>query len=324
MNVAAQQTKYTDVIIVAADGSGDFRTVQQAVDHVNDDNDHRIVIHIKPGVYSEQIRVSSGKRFLTFRGEDAEKTVLTYRLSAQQAGNTRLAFSTFVNANDFRAENITFENSFGVGSQAVALLVDADRAVFQNCRFLGWQDTLFINGGRQLFKDCYIEGHVDFIFGNAKAFFDNCKIHSKGAGYVTAHFRTSQNENTGFVFYRCTLTGTDTGSGVFLGRPWRPFARVIFLESWLGSHVKVEGWDNWRDPGREKTAWFAEYNSKGPGANAKGRVAWSKQLSSAEAKMFTRDGFLLARMSGSLNDGVSSTSHSPQASAWVWGRFSMH
>lgn len=292
MNVAAQQTRYTDVIVVAADGSGDFRTVQQAVDHVKEDNDHRIVIHIKPGVYREQIRVSSGKRFLTFRGEDAEKTVLTYRLSAQQAGNTRLAFSTFVNANDFRAENITFENSFGVGSQAVALLVDADRAVFQNCRFLGWQDTLFINGGRQFFKDCYIEGQVDFIFGNATAFFDNCKIHSKGAGYVTAHFRTSQNENTGFVFYRCTLTGTDTANGVYLGRPWRPFARIIFLESWLGSHIKVEGWDNWRDPGREKTAWFAEYNSKGPGANPKGRVVWSKQLSSAEANMFYRQVFL--------------------------------
>lgn len=293
MNVAAQRTRSADVIVVAADGSGDFKTVQQAVDQINDENDHRIVIHIKPGVYSEQIRVSSGKRFLTFRGEDAEKTVLTYRLSAQQAGNTRLAFSTFVDANDFRAENITFENSFGVGSQAVALLVDADRAVFQNCRFLGWQDTLFINGGRQLFKNCYIEGHVDFIFGNAKAFFDNCKIHSKGAGYVTAHFRTSQNENTGFVFHRCSLTGTDTGSGVYLGRPWRPFARVIFLESWLGSHIKVAGWDNWRDPEREKTAWFAEYNSKGPGANSKGRVAWSKQLSSAEAKMFTRARFLV-------------------------------
>jgi pectinesterase len=213
-------------------------------------------------------------------------------LSALQAGNTRLAFSTRVSANDFRAENLTFENSFGTGSQAVALLVEADRAVFENCRFLGWQDTLFINGGRQLFTDCYIEGHVDFIFGSATAFFDNCEIHSKEAGYVTAHFRMSDEERTGFVFYRCRLTGMNTGRGVYLGRPWRPFARVVFIECWLGSHITAEGWDNWRDPGREKTAWFAEYKSRGPGANTNSRVRWSRQLTNAEVKMFSRSVFL--------------------------------
>lgn len=282
----------TDVLVVAADGTGDFRTVQQAVDRVPDNNQRRIVIRIKPGRYEEQIRVGNGKRFLTFRGDDKQNTILTYRLSAQQAGNTRLAFSTFVNADDFRAENITFENSFGTGSQAVALLVDADRAVFQNCRFIGWQDTLFINGGRQFFKDCYIEGHVDFIFGSAKAIFENCHIHSKGAGYVTAQFRTSDAEDTGFVFYRCKLTGSDTGAGVYLGRPWRPFARVVFIESWLDSHIKGEGWDNWRDPGREKTAWFGESNSKGPGANPAKRVSWSRQLSGHEVKMFSKTKFL--------------------------------
>lgn len=290
--VSAGPTRTADTIVVAADGSGDFKTVQAAVDHIPQNNDRRVVIHIKPGRYNEQIRVNRSKRYVTFRGEDERNTVLTYNLSAQQAGNTRLAYSTFVNADDFRAEKITFENSFGTGSQAVALLVDADRAVFESCRFLGWQDTLFINGGRQLFKNCYIEGHVDFIFGNATAFFDNCQIHSKGAGYATAHFRTNDNERSGFVFYRCRLTGTDTGNGVYLGRPWRPFARVVFLESWLDSHIKPEGWDNWRDPGREKTARFAEYNSKGPGANPKRRVMWSKQLTKAEAKIFDRRVFL--------------------------------
>jgi len=291
-SVSAQRVLLPDVLVVAADGSGDFKSVQQAIDRVPDNNQRRIVIRIKPGRYEEQIRVSSGKRFLTFRGDDSQNTVLTYRLSAKEAGNTRLAFSTFVNANDFRAENITFENSFGTGSQAVALLIDADRAVFQNCRFLGWQDTLFINGGRQFFKDCYIEGHVDFIFGSAKAFFENCHIHSKGAGYVTAQFRTSDAEDTGFVFYRCKLTGSDTGNGVYLGRPWRPFARVVFIESWLGPHVRSEGWDNWRDPGREKTAWFAEYNSNGPGAEPTKRVSWSRQLTRAEAKRFRASVFL--------------------------------
>jgi PelA/Pel-15E family pectate lyase len=292
---------------VAADGSGDYKTVQQAVDHVPENNKQRVVIQIKPGVYNEQIRVSAGKRYLTFRGADPLKTILTFRLSAQQAGNTRLAFSTLVNADDFRAENLTFENSFGTGSQAVALFVDADRAAFHNCRFLGWQDTLFVNGSRHLFTDCYIEGHVDFIFGTASAVFENCTIHSKGAGYVTAHYRTSNEEDTGFVFYRCRLTGQNTGNGVYLGRPWRPYARVVFLECWLGDHIRPEGWDNWRDPAREKTAWFGEYKSHGPGANPSARVAWSRQLSAAEAAEFSRVQFFkraVRALSGKANQAV--------------------
>jgi len=285
---AAQTVKH---IIVAADGSGDFRTVQQAVDQVPENNKRSIVIHIKPGRYEEQIRIPPGKRFITFRGYDASKTVITYKLSAQQAGNTRLAFTVFVNADNFRAESITFENSFGAGSQAVAVFVDADRAEFHNCRFLGWQDTLFVNGSRHYFRDSYIEGHVDFIFGTASAIFEDCRIHSKGAGYVTAHYRTSNEENTGFVFIRARLTGQDTGRGVYLGRPWRPYARVVFIECWLDSHIRPEGWDNWRDPAREKTAWFGEFKSKGPGANPAARVAWSKQLTVNEAVRFARTRF---------------------------------
>ena len=288
---ADQLRPKAEVIVVAADGSGDFKTIQQAVDHVPRNNQVRVVIQIKPGTYNEQIRVSNDRPYITFRGEDPRNTILTYRLSAQQAGNTRLAFSTFVAADDFRAENLTFENSFGTGSQAVALLVDADRAVFRNCRFLGWQDTLFVNGGRQLFKDCYIEGHVDFIFGSASAVFEDCTIHSKGDGYITAHFRTSETENTGLVFRRCRFTASGINKGVYLGRPWRPFARVVFLECWLDAHIKPEGWDNWRDPAREKTAWFAEYKSEGPGANSSARVGWARQLTKGEADAFSRSRF---------------------------------
>src|SRR5262249_963209 len=145
------------VIVVAKDGSGDFKTVQEAVDHVPDNNKQRVVIHIKPGIYEEQLRVSAGKRYVTLRGEERTLTILTYRISAQQAGNTRLAFTAFVNSDDFRAENLMFQNEFGSGSQAVALFVDANRAVFRNCRFIGMQDTLFVNGSRHLFKDCFIE-----------------------------------------------------------------------------------------------------------------------------------------------------------------------
>ena len=294
-------------IVVAADGSGDFKTVQQAVDHVPDNNNQPVVIYIKRGVYQEQIRVVAGKRYLTFRGEDARNTLLTYRLSAQKAGNTRLAFSTLINANDFRAENLTFENSFGTGSQAVALFVDADRASFKNCRFLGWQDTLFVNGSQHYFKNCYIEGHVDFIFGTASAVFEDCTIHSKGQGYVTAHYRLSNEEDTGFVFLRCRLTGANTGNGVYLGRPWRPYARVVFIDCWLGSHIRAEGWDNWRDPAREKTASFAEYHSKGPGANPSARVTWSRQLTAREAAEFSRERFFsraVRALSGNANEAV--------------------
>jgi len=290
---------------VAADGSGDFKTVQAALDHVPENNDRPIVIHIKPGVYPEQIRVT--KRFVTLRGDDPFKTVLTYKLSALQAGNTRLAFSTLVNANDFRAENLTFENSFGVGSQAVALFVDAERASFQNCRFYGWQDTMFVNGSHHVFDNCYIEGHVDFIFGTASAVFENCQIHSKGPGYVTAHYRTSNDENTGFVFLHCRLTGQDTLNRVFLGRPWRPYARVVFVECWLGGHILPQGWDNWRDPAREKTAWFGEYKSQGPGANPGARVPWSRQLTATEAAEFSRAKFFREPghvLTGKANEAV--------------------
>jgi PelA/Pel-15E family pectate lyase len=276
-------------IVVAADGTADFKTIQQAVDSVPENNNRRVVIKIRPGVYREQIRIS--KPFINLLGEDAHQTVITHRLSALEAGSTRLAFTAYVNANNFRAENLTFENSFGTGSQAVALFIDAEDAVIENCRFLGWQDTLFVNGSRHFFTDCYIEGHVDFIFGSASAVFQNCTIHSKGDGYVTAHYRTSDEENTGFVFLHCRLTGQNTGKGVYLGRPWRPYARVVFIDSWLGPHIKPEGWDNWRDPAREKTAWFAEYKSAGPGAKPAARVAWSKQLTAAEAARFSREQF---------------------------------
>jgi pectinesterase len=281
-----------DVIVVAADGTGDFRRVQEAVDHVPEGNTRRIRIHIKPGIYREQIKIPQTKPFITFEGEDSARTILTYNLSAKTAGDTRLSYSVYIGGSGFRAENITFENSYGVGSQAVAVYVNTDRVIFRRCRFLGWQDTLFAHGGRQYYKDCYIEGHVDFIFGNAAAVFEDCQIHSKGQGYITAQWRLRADEPNGFVFRHCRLTGENTGRGVYLGRPWRPYARVVYLNCWMGAHIRPEGWDNWRDPQREKTAWFAEYHSTGPGANPQARVAWSRQLTDEEARQFETRAFL--------------------------------
>jgi len=179
-----------------------------------------------------------------------------------------------------------------VGSQAVALMIHSDRAAFRRCRFLGWQDTLYASTGRQYYKDCYIEGHVDFIFGNAAAVFENCEIHSRGEGYIMAHSRTAPDMPTGFVFYRCRLTGENTGKGVYLGRPWRPYSRVVFIETRMDSHIRPEGWENWRDPKNEKTAWYGEFNSSGPGATAGQRVPWSRQLSAEQAAAFRPSAFV--------------------------------
>jgi len=278
--------------VVSADGKGDFASVQQAIDHVPEYNTHRVVIQINPGVYREQIKISQTKPFITFQGRDALRTTLTFNLSAKTSGDTRLSYSAYLGGSDFRAENITFENSYGIGSQAVAAYVNTDRVVFRSCRFLGWQDTLFAHGGRQYYQDCYVEGHVDFIFGSGTAVFENCTIHSKGQGYVTAQWRLSDAETNGFVFRNCRLTGADTGTGAYLGRPWRPYGRVVFIDCWMDAHIKPEGWDNWRDPAREKTARFAEYKSSGPGAKPSARVPWSRQLNQEEIRPFATKLFL--------------------------------
>ena len=282
-------------LIVAADGSGSVKSVQEAVDRVPENNKKRFVIFIRPGVYKEQVRVPANKPYVTFLGEAAEKTVLTYNLTNKEAGSTSASYSVYIGGHDFRAENITFENSFGQGSQAVAVLTEADRLVFKNCRFLGWQDTLYAKNGRQYFENCYIEGHVDFIFGQAAAVFENCTIHSKADGYIAAPMRFAADEPSGYVFANSRLTGTGTSKGVFLGRPWRAYGRTVFLNTEMGPHIRPEGWNNWNKAENEQTAFFAEYNSTGAGALMDKRVAWMRRLSAEEAKQFEAENFLKGR-----------------------------
>ena len=303
--------------VVAADGSGDFQTVQRAVDHVLDRpprNVDRVILEIRPGTYRERVKVPRGMPPVTLRGRDAEKTTITSSMSAAAAGGTFFSPIVEVNCDGFEAENLTFENSFGVGSQAVALSVHSDRSEFRNCRFLGWQDTLYTAWGRQQYRDCLIEGHVDFIFGAAAAVFDGCRIHSRGAGYITAHFRTTADAPTGYVFRNCKLTGEpgllaraaaksnepappypdkNSGKGVFLGRPWRAFARVVYLNCEMGEHIRPEGWDNWNgNTANESTAWFGEFGSSGPGANPDARVRWAHRLTAEDAEKFAPEVFL--------------------------------
>lgn len=291
VRAAGYDVKKAD-LTVAADGSGSVKTVQAAIDKVPERNGKRFVIYIKPGVYKEQIRIPASKPYIAFVGDAAEKTVLSFSISNKEAGSTSAAYAFYVGGHDFHAENITFENSFGVGSQAVAVLAEADRLVFKKCRFLGWQDTLYAKGGRQYYNDCYIEGHVDFIFGQAAAVFENCVIHSKGDGYITAPMRFADTEPSGYVFVRSKLTSENVKNGVMLGRPWRAYGRTVYLETEMGAHIKGEGWNNWNDAKNEKTAFFAEYASTGPGGAQDKRVAWMHRLTKEQAVAFEPDSFL--------------------------------
>ncbi|MDQ3063549.1 MAG: pectate lyase [Acidobacteriota bacterium] len=279
-------------LTVAADGSGDVKTVSEAINKVPENNRKRFVIRIKPGVYDEQIRIPADKPYISFIGESAENTKLTFNISNKVAGSTSAAYAFYVAGHDFQAENITFENLFGQGSQAVAVLTEADRIVFKNCRFLGWQDTLYAKNGRQYFENCYIEGSVDFIFGQAAAVFENCRIHSKGDGYIAAPMRFSDMESSGYVFIKSKLTGANVDKGVFLGRPWRAYGRTVFLNTEMDAHIRAEGWNNWGKAENEKTAYFAEYNSTGEGAKPESRVKWMHQLSKEEAQKFETENFL--------------------------------
>jgi pectinesterase len=279
-------------IIVAKDGSGQFRTVQEAVMSVPAGTPEQpVVIHIKPGVYKELVYVQREKRCFRFVGEDAATTVLTFDLQANLTGldgkpiGTFRTPSTVIDADDFVAENVTFENSAGPVGQALAIRVDGDRAIFRKCRFLGWQDTVFLNRGRQYFEDCYIEGHVDFIFGGATAWFERCRIYCHRDGYITAA-STPERAAFGFVFSRCRLTGA-AGVKTYLGRPWRADSAVTYLETDMSDVVRNEGWNNWNLPEREKTARYREYGSTGAGGRPGARVTWSKQLTAAEAKAMT-------------------------------------
>ncbi|MBD0372696.1 MAG: pectin esterase [Pyrinomonadaceae bacterium] len=289
--LAGVQTELT----VAADGSAKYKSVQEAIMAVPaGTRDNPVIIRIKPGVYKELIYVQREKRFFHLIGEDASRTVLTYDLNANLIGKDGKPIGTFrtpstqIDADDFTAENITFENSAGPVGQALALRVDGDRVRFRNCRFLGWQDTILLNRGRQYFENCYIEGHVDFIFGGATAFFERCHIHCLRDGYITAA-STPDNQPFGFVFSNCRITGASASVKSYLGRPWRAFSSVIFLNTEMSAVIRAEGWHNWNFPARERTVRYAEFGSTGAGANPRARVSWSRQLSQREAKSITAE-----------------------------------
>ena len=286
MEPAAAQT--THHFVVAKDGSGDFKTVQEAINAVPDFRNKTTVIFIKNGVYKEKLILPASKNKVKFIGESVDKTILTYddyaskkNIFGEKMGTTGSS-SFFIFGNDFTAENITFENSSGPVGQAVAVRVTGDRAVFKNCRFLGFQDTLYTQGygSRQYYSNCYIEGTVDFIFGAATAVFNNCEIYCKKSGYITAA-ATPDTVKYGYVFLNCRITGDAPENSFYLGRPWRPHAKTVFVNCSMGKHIKPEGWNNWSNPANEKTAFYAEYKNSGKGFQPEKRVSWSHQLNDA-------------------------------------------
>jgi len=280
-------------VIVAQDGSGNFKTITEAINSVPDSNANEILIFIKNGIYKEKLNIPKAKTHISLLGQDVNKTIITYDDYASKKDSfgkdigTSGSRSVYVQCNDFKAENITFENSSGPVGQAVALSVGGDRVFFENCRFLGFQDTIYTfgNTNRQYFYKCYIEGTVDFIFGAATAVFEKCEIFCKKAGYITAA-STPEGQKYGYVFQNCKISGSAPAKSFFLGRPWRPNANVVFIKCELPALIKPEGWNNWGKESNEKTAFYAEYKNKGEGYQPENRVKWSKQLTKNEAEKY--------------------------------------
>jgi pectinesterase len=282
-----QQYKY--VFTVAKDGTGDYKYIQDAIDAMRVYPLAGITLYIKNGVYNEKIELPANNTDVTFIGESVEKTIITFNdYSGRGKHTTFTSYTAKISGNRFVAENITFANSAGPVGQALALYVDADKAVFKNCRFLGNQDTIFAAGenARQLFIDCYIEGTTDFIFGPSTAVFQTCIIRAKSNSYITAA-STTAGKNFGYVFLDCKIIADSNVTKLFLGRPWRAHAKTAFIRCELPKQITPEGWNNWGNPANETTVRYAEYKSTGEGANVSGRAIWSKQLTEKEAREYT-------------------------------------
>lgn len=296
----APAPNWPKTLTVAQDGSGDYKTIQGAVNAVRDLSQERVIIYIKKGVYNEKLVIPSWKTKITLMGESNTNTIITnkdYSGKEYPGGkdafgrdkySTYTSYTVLVQGDDFRAENITIENASGRVGQAVALHGEGDRMVLKNCRLLGNQDTLYAatEGSRQYYLNCYIEGTTDFIFGEATCVFQSCTIKNLTSSYITAA-STTPRQKFGYVFFDCKLIADPSATKCFLGRPWRPNARTVFIRTEMGNHIVPAGWNNWNNSENEKTVLYAEYGSFGPGANAEQRVKWSKQLKKKEVKQYT-------------------------------------
>lgn len=289
-----------DTIVVSRDGTGNFRTLQEAIESARAFMDYTVTIYVRNGVYKEKVIVPSWVENIDIIGEDRDKTIITYddHANINKMGTFR-TYTVKVEGSDITFKNLTIENNAAQLGQAVALHTEGDRLKFINCRILGNQDTIYTGAKftRLYFKDCYIDGTTDFIFGPSTALFEDCIIHSKRNSYVTAA-STPKEAKYGYVFKHCKLTAEPGVDKVYLGRPWRPYAYTLFIECELGKHIVSAGWHNWGKQSNEETARYMEYKNTGEGANASERVAWSKQLTKKEAEAVTVDAIFVLKVIG--------------------------
>jgi pectinesterase len=295
--LASTTVSFADIHLTVGtpEQGGQYATVQAAIDAVPANNTQRHVIDVKPGTYMARVIVPSNKPFITLRGEDPFTTKLTFNTPANaQPANNRNYASTVVEAKDFIAENLTFENSYGTGGAALAMYARGDRMIVNNCRFLGNQDTLRSELGRHYFYNTYVEGTVDFIYGKGQAYFENATVFGKSNGYFTAQGRETAADTSGYVFKNATITGSAAANSFFLGRPWGPYSRTVFIDSKMGPIVKPAGWSTWSGD-NHVNSFYAEYNSmdlSGNPLNVAQRVSWSKQLTEAELGEFSKTSWL--------------------------------
>ncbi|MBZ9630043.1 pectin esterase [Salegentibacter sp. LM13S] len=286
-------------ITVDKNGTGDFTEIQEAINSTRDLGPGFVEIYIKNGTYNEKLEIPTWKHKLRLFGEDRDKTVITNNdYSGKKESITGETLSTFtsftllVSGDEIEIENLTVRNSSCGEGQAVALHVEGDKFVSKNVNILGCQDTIYVATGssRQYYKNCYIEGTTDFIFGQATVLFEDCTIKSLKNSFITAA-ATTPHQEFGFVFLNCKLIAAEEVDEVYLGRPWRPYAQTVFINSELGEHIVSAGWDPWEGdemfPEKQKTTFYAEYNNSGPGAETSNRVDWSRQLSKKESKKYT-------------------------------------
>jgi len=283
--------QYQTEIHVAPDGTGDFTTIQEAIDGTKSFPDQRVTIHIAQGVYTEKVKVHTWNSRLTLKGASPDSVIIRwddhFRKMQRGRNSTFHTATLLVQGDDFHADNLTIENTAGPVGQAIALAVEADRCVINKCRLLGCQDTLYADGAnaRQYYRNCHIEGTTDFIFGGATALFENCTVHSKADSFITAA-STPKGRPYGFVFLNCRLTAADGVDKVYLGRPWRSFAKTVFVGCEMGAHIRPEGWHNWNAPEKERTVFYAEGANTGPGADTTQRVLWANILPDEAVKQY--------------------------------------
>lgn len=277
-----------DTIVVARDGTGQFRNIGEAIEVCRAFMDYHKVIFVKRGTYKEKLIVPQWLTHIEICGEDRDQTVITWddHANINKMGTFR-TYTLKVEGNDITFKNITIENNAAKLGQAVALHTEGDRLTFVNCRFLGHQDTIYtgVAGTRLYFKDCYIEGTTDFIFGPSTAWFEHCTIFCKQDSYITAA-STPKEQPFGYVFNRCTITAAPGVTKVYLGRPWRDYGYTLFMNCDLCKEIRPEGWHHWQKE-REQTARYLEYNNRGEGAATTQRVPWSRQLTKKEASEIT-------------------------------------